>query len=120
MEAIGPRSIPHRRRCTTTAVARRINTVVITTLHRAITRLNRVTTRRRVITNRPLATIPPAPAPVIDLIQTRAGGIMGEMVGTDAVPTMEAAAAVTVDGLYCKRRMMRRFFVGAVYPYCQI
>lgn len=120
MEAIGPRSTPLRRRCTTTAVARRINTVVITTLHRAITRLNRVTTRRRVITNRPLATIQLAPVPVIDLIRTRAGGIMGEMVGTDAVLTMEVDAAATVDGLFCKRRMMRRFFVGTVYRYCQI
>ena len=96
---IDPRSTPHRRRCTTTAVARRINTAVITTPHRATTRLNRVTTRRRAIISRHRATTRPDLALAIVPIRTRAGGIMvaTAVVVMAGAPITEEAAAVTVD-----------------------
>lgn len=84
--------------CITTGVARRISTAVTTTPRRAITHHNRVITRPRVITSRRHATT--GRVPVTGRTRTRAGaegiGVMGE--GTVAVPTMEVAAAVTVDG----------------------
>ena len=111
-----PRSIPRQRRLTITAVARGINTGVIITRRRVITRQHRVTTQRRVITSRLRVTISldrattrQGPGPVTGLIRIRAGEIVAAMADTgvvlitdgapitDVVPIMAVVAAAIAD-----------------------